>query len=73
MSPGMSWEQVWAPPSVDRGACSQRADRTICTAVGQLFLQNSNYIAKGQTPHKEEIGDVPVLMSLECISSKEMS
>lgn len=73
MSPGMSWEQVWALPRLDRRAYSQRVDRTICTAVGQLFLQNSDYTAKGQTPHSEEMGDVLALMSLEYVGSKEMS
>lgn len=65
VSPSTGW--------TDRGAHSQRAYRTICAAVGQLFLQNSKYRAKGQIPHKKEVGDVPMLMSLEYISSKEMS
>lgn len=72
-SPGMSWEQVWAPQRLDRGAYSQRVYGTRCTAVGQLFLQNSNHTAKGQTSQKEEIGDILALMSLEHVSSEETS
>lgn len=33
---------------------SQAAQGTLCTAVGQLFLQNSNDTAKGQTWHKRK-------------------
>lgn len=74
---GASWNVLGAGvgPTIGwtGGACSQGVYGTLCTAVGQLFLQNSNYTAKGQTSHKKEIGDLPALMSLEYISNKEMS